>query len=121
VGFTADAAAQDTGIVPRPIIYGNFCLCGVCLAYVDASGPMKRVGTGFNGVSRVDGERVHASVLDLVRRGEVKPLVGLEVPFSSLPAALEKLEHRETTGRIVVRLTDDSSAPAHSSRGAVEG
>jgi len=87
-------------------VFGNLSLCGVCLAYVDDPRSAKRHGNGYNLPSRALGARVHAHLLDLVRRGAVRPLVGLEVPFASLPAALLALERRETVGRVVVRLAN---------------
>ncbi len=104
IGFTSGIEAEDTGIVPRPVMFGNFSLCGVCLAYVDDQGEAKRDRGGFNFASRAEGLRIHDQVLDLVQRGAVRPVVGLEVPFASLPEGAEALERRETVGRVVVRL-----------------
>jgi NADPH2:quinone reductase len=61
---------------------------------------------GSNFLARADAERLHAEILDLVARGAVRPLVGLEVPFTELPAALDAMERRQTVGRIVVRVAD---------------
>jgi NADPH2:quinone reductase len=103
-GFSSDVEAQDEGIVPRPINYGNFGLFGVCLAYVEDPKAIKRMTNGYNFVPRSVGDKIHARLLDLVRRGEVRPVVGLEAPFADIPAALEKLAARQTIGRVVVRL-----------------
>ena len=110
VGFTSGIEAEDQGIVPRPIVFGNLSLCGVCLAYVDDPREAKQARNGYNLPSRELGERVHAQVVELVRQGQVRPVVGLELPFASLPAGLEALERRETVGRVVVRLTDATPA-----------
>ena len=49
--------------------------------------------------------RCTTEVLDLVLgRGDVRPIVGLDVPFDELPTALDAMERRRTVGRIVVRL-----------------
>ena len=115
VGFSADIAAEDHGIVPRPIVFGNFSLCGVCLAYVDDPVAAKRAAGGSNFPARAAGTRAHTRLLDLVRQGQVRPVVGLELPFAALPEGLTALERRETVGRVVVRLADrgddDHAAP----------
>lgn len=112
VGFSAGIEAEDTGIVPRPIVFGNLSLCGVCLAYVDDPRQAKQARNGYNFPSHADGEEIHARLLDLVHQGKVRPLVGLELPFASLPAGLEALQRRETVGRVVVRLSDGAKGVA---------
>jgi NADPH2:quinone reductase len=103
VGFASGIEAEDAGIVPRPVLFGNFSLCGVCHAYVDNPGELKRT-TGFNFPSHADGERVHARILDMVRDGRVRPVVGRETAFEELPAALQSMADRRTVGRVVVRV-----------------
>jgi len=95
--------AEDEGMIPRPILFGNFSLVGVCLAYVDDPLAVKRA-TRSNLASRAVGEELHAEILDLISRGAVRPLVGLDVPFAELPVALDAMEQRQTVGRIVVRV-----------------
>ncbi len=102
-GFAAGIEAEDTGIIPRPILFGNLSLAGVCLAYVDDPRAVKRA-TGSNFPSRADGERIHAQVLALVASGAVRPVIGLDVAFADLPAALTRMERRDTVGRVVARL-----------------
>ncbi|HYC22437.1 MAG TPA: NADPH:quinone oxidoreductase family protein [Candidatus Bathyarchaeia archaeon] len=103
VGFASGIEAEDQGIIPRPMLFGNFSLVGVCHAYADDPRALKRA-TGFNFPSHADGERVHGQILDLVERGKLRPIVGREVPFGEIPAALEALEKRATIGRTVARL-----------------
>jgi NADPH2:quinone reductase len=104
VGFASGTEALDEGsIVPRPVIYGNFSLSGVCLAYTDDPAPIKAM-IGYNFVPYATGEVIHARLLELLKRGEIRPLVGSEVQFADLPEALDAMERRETTGRVVVRL-----------------
>lgn len=100
VGFASGIEAEDEGIVPRPVLFGNFSLFGVCHAYVDDPPALKAM-TGFNFPSHADGERVHARILDLVRRGHLQPVVGSEVDFNDLPRALQAMADRATTGRNV--------------------
>jgi NADPH:quinone reductase len=102
-GFASGIEAEDEGVIPRPILFGNFSLVGVCLAYVDDPLAVKRA-VGSNLASRTVGEELHTQILDLITRGAVRPLVGLDVPFAELPVALDAMEQRQTVGRIVVRV-----------------
>ena len=103
-GFASGIEAEDEGIVPRPILFGNFDLAGVCLAYVDDPLAVKRA-SGHNFPSAADARRVHRELVDLLLAGELHPVVDREVPFTELPAALEAMERRDTIGRVVVRVT----------------
>jgi NADPH2:quinone reductase len=102
-GFASGIEQEDQGLVPRPVLFGNFSLVGVCHAYVDDPIALKQA-TGFNFPAHADGVKLHAALLELIERGKLRPLVGRVVPFAELPAALEAMGRRETTGRIVVRL-----------------
>jgi NADPH2:quinone reductase len=102
-GFASGIAHEDAGIVPRPVLFGNFSLVGVCHAYVDDPLGFRRA-TGFNFPAHRDGERLHQALLTLVEQGRVRPMIGRVVPFAELPAALEAMERRETVGRIVVQV-----------------
>ncbi len=107
VGFASGIEAEDEGIVPRPVLFGNFSLYGVCLAYADHPLVIKEV-SGYNFPSRADGERIHAGVLDLVASGRVRPVVGREVAFEALPRALQSMADRQTVGRTIVHLDNSS-------------
>jgi NADPH2:quinone reductase len=102
-GFASGIEREDEGMVPRPILFGNFSLVGVCLAYVDDPLAVK-AAVGSNFLSRADALALHDRVLGLVISGDVKPVVGLDVPFEELPQALDAMEQRRTVGRIVVRV-----------------
>ena len=108
VGFASGIEAEDEGIVPRPILFGNFSLFGVCHAYVDDPAALKAM-TGYNFPSHADGERVHARVLELVANGSVRPIVGSEVAFTDLPQALQAMADRQTVGRNVALVTSSRS------------
>jgi NADPH:quinone reductase len=103
VGFASGIEAEDAGIVPRPVLFGNFSLCGVCHAYAEDPRELKRAA-GYNFPSHADGERVHTRILELIRQGQVRPVIGSEVAFTDLPAALQSLADRRTVGRVVVRV-----------------
>jgi NADPH2:quinone reductase len=102
-GFASGIETEDEGMVPRPILFGNFSLVGVCLAYVDDPLAVK-AAVGSNFLSRADALALHDRVLGLVESGAVKPVVGLDVSFEELPQALDAMEQRRTVGRIVVRV-----------------
>ncbi len=104
VGFASGIEQEDEGIVPRPVLFGNFSLVGVCHAYVDDPIAFKEMTGGFNFPAHRDGVEVHAELLAMLERGEIRPVVDREVSFEELPAALEAMAARETIGRVVVRL-----------------
>ena len=103
-GFASGIELEDEGLVPRPILFGNFSLVGVCHAYVDDPEVFKR-STGFNFPSHHEGEHLHAELLALFASGKLRAIVGQEVPFRELPDALDAMERRQTVGRTVVRLS----------------
>jgi NADPH2:quinone reductase len=100
-GFSGGIAAEDIGIVPRPIVFGNFDLCGVMLSYRSDPAAVKRA-SGFNLFSRADGERVHAHLLDLLDAGSIRTVVGRTAPWTELPTELDRLASRATVGRTVL-------------------
>jgi len=103
-GFSGGIEAEDEGIVPRPLLFGNFDLVGVMLAYV-ADPAMAREWTGFNLFSRADGEAVQAHLVELLDAGRIRTVVGRIAPAEDLPVELQRLADRRTTGRTVLRWT----------------
>jgi NADPH2:quinone reductase len=103
VGYASDITNDGAALTIQPAIYGNFSLCGVCLAY--APDPLAtRLSTGLNWPSRTEGIEAHRRILELLRTGAVRTVVTAEIGFDDLPEAMERQERRETTGRIVVRV-----------------
>jgi NADPH:quinone reductase len=100
-GFSGGIEAEDTGIVPRPILFGNFDVCGVMLSYRRDPALVKRA-SGFNLFSRADGERVQEHLVELLDSGRIHPVVGRTAPWTDLPVELQRLANRETTGRTVL-------------------
>ncbi len=98
-GFSGGIAAEDrASITPRPIIFGNFSLCGVMLAYREG-------GTKFGGVNllpRALGESVQRELLRLLWEKRIRPIVGRVAPYTELPGELERLESRATIGRTLL-------------------
>jgi NADPH2:quinone reductase len=102
-GFASGIEQEDEGLIPRPVLFGNFSLVGVCHAYGDDPVVFKRL-SGFNFPSHDDGERLHHELLALFAAGKLRAIVGQEFPFSELPAGLDAMERRQTVGRTVIRL-----------------
>ena len=104
VGFASGIDAEDEGLVMRPVLFGNFSLYGVCLAYTADPEALKRL-RGVNIADReLVGEPIHKRLLNLFATQQLRAVIGLEVPFAELPDTLAAMERRETVGRIVVRL-----------------
>ncbi len=104
MGFASGKEAADEPlVVPRRVMLGNFRLCGVLLAYqTEEIAGLLKSSMGWNLVPAERGARITADVVDLVRSGAVRPVVGRVAPFGEVPAALEDLAARRTTGRTVV-------------------
>jgi NADPH:quinone reductase len=105
VGFASGIEAEEVATVtPRRLCFGQFSVHGVLLSYT--SDPLAaRRATGFNITPRVVGEAVHARLLELLAAGAIRPIVGREVDFLDLPAALDAMEDRSTIGRVVVHVS----------------
>lgn len=101
-GFAEDIALEDGDYIsPRPIAYGNFDVCGVCLVYVTDPLAVRRT-LGFNWPARSEGLDAHVRILELMRTGQLQTVVGDNVAWDQLPQALGRMAARETTGRLVV-------------------
>jgi NADPH2:quinone reductase len=104
VGFASGIEAEDESrILPRPLLFGNFSICGVCHAYVADPLEFKRQ-TGMNFPAHADGVRLHNQLLSHLADGKIRPIVGQDVHFDELPRALARTARREVIGRSVVRL-----------------
>jgi len=109
VGFASGIEAEEVPMISgRVFCFGNFDVLGVILAYVDddvvpvatsyVAVPVPR----FNPPSATEGEQVQAHLLELLNAGAIRPIVGRTLPFDDLPQALEEMESRTTTGRLVL-------------------
>ena len=109
VGFASGIEAEEVATVtPRALCFGQFSVGGVLLSYT--SRPLEaRRATGFNVTPRAVGDAVHIHLLHLLAAGAIRPIVGREVAFAELPAALEAMAQRKTTGRVVVHLREWTS------------
>ena len=106
MGFASNkVVADEKFIVPRQVTMGNFKLCGVLLNYQsdDMIGLIKQ-GMGWNVAPRELGELATADIVELVKAGTVRAVVGSAPSFEDLPAAMEAMGLRNTTGRVIVML-----------------
>jgi NADPH2:quinone reductase len=104
LGFASGIEAEDeASITPRPILFGNFSLVGVCWAYMDDPLAFRRQ-TGSNFPSHEDGARLHREILARLRRGAIRPVIGQRAGFADLPATFDAVIRRETIGRTVILL-----------------
>lgn len=109
VGFASGIEAEEIPMVSgRALCFGNFDLLGVILAYTDPAYAPHVTGFApvpvprFNPPTTDVGAAVQAHLLELLEAGRIRPVVGTTVAFDELPAALDAMESRATTGRIVV-------------------
>ena len=104
VGFSEDIQLEDGAyLTPRPIAYGNFDLCGVCLVYVNDPMGTRRL-LGFNWPSRAEGQAAHARLLEMLRTGTNRTVVSRVRGFYYFPVGRGAMERGETTGRLGVRI-----------------
>ena len=57
---------------------------------------------GFNWPARSAGLEAHVEILEMIRTGKIRTVVGANVTWPDLPNALERMESRQSTGRLVV-------------------
>jgi NADPH2:quinone reductase len=98
-GFSGDIGAEDRPLLtPRPLVFGNFSVAGVMLAYRDGA---TKLG-GMNLLPRALGEHVQRELVALLDAGSVRPIVGRVASYRELPTELERLAARATIGRSVL-------------------
>jgi NADPH:quinone reductase len=102
VGFSGGIEAEDEGgLVPRPILFGNFSVGGIMLSYRSDPSTVRRT-TGVNCLPRSLGEQVHADLEERLAAGRIRPVVGRVAGYRELPDRLEDMRRRRTTGRTVI-------------------
>jgi NADPH2:quinone reductase len=106
VGFASGIEGEDVGISPRPFVYANFSLVGVCAAYTRDSTNFRRLSGGLNFSSTQEGRELHARLLKMFADGTLQTVVRSELPFEQLPDGLVRLASRGTVGRTVVHVTE---------------
>lgn len=103
-GWSENIQLEDAHyLTPRAMAYGNFSLCGVCLVYVNDPLGVRRT-LGFNWPGRAEGQRAHATILQMIETGRLRPTVTRRLAFDEIPGALEEMEQRKTMGRLVATM-----------------
>ena len=110
IGFASGIESEERPLPIQPSIYGNFDLVGICFAYVGSPRPARPFGMNF--LSTAQGVDIWNRILHLTRAGTIRPVIGRQIEFADVPAGLEALERRETTGRTVVRTRPDGGEAA---------
>ncbi|MGZ4690303.1 MAG: zinc-binding dehydrogenase [Acidimicrobiia bacterium] len=108
MGFASNkAVADEPFVVPRRVALGNFKLCGVLLAYADESmAQLVKTAMGWNFASGQLGETIMREIVQLAQTDQIHPVVGSVVDFEDIPAAVEALANRETTGRTIAMVSE---------------
>ena len=104
MGFASDKKYVDEKfIVPRKVSAGNFRLCGVLLSYANPvmAGVMKQA-TGWNFAPDSLGAEITAGVVEKVRSGAVKPVIGQRYKLADAVQAQIDVMARKTTGSTVI-------------------
>jgi NADPH:quinone reductase len=101
IGFASGIEEEERPMSIQPSIYGNFDLVGICFAFVDSPRTTRMFGMNF--LTTAQGVDIWNRILHLARAGSIRPVIGRQIEFEDVPAALEALEQRETIGRTVVR------------------
>ena len=106
MGFASNKAVADEAfIVPRRLAMANVKLCGVVLAYATPEmSQLVKGAMGWNFAPEELGRTIMSKIVDLVIDREVHPVIGAEVGFDDVPAAIEALANRETTGRTIITI-----------------
>ncbi len=108
VGFASGIEAEEVPMISgRAFCFGNFDVVGVILTYRDPAWgnielPVPVPVPRFNAATTETGQRIQATLLDLLAAGRIRPIVGQRVPFEQLPEALDEMEARATIGRVVI-------------------
>lgn len=107
IGFASNkAVADEPFLVPRRIMLGNFHLSGVLMAYgTEDAAEMIKTSMGWNFAPSALGASIMQEVVALVEQRRLRAVIGESVAFEELPAALERMARRESTGRTVALVT----------------
>lgn len=101
IGFSSGIEAEDrpNSVTPRVLCFGSVSMMGVMLAYADPA--HANPAPGIHLTPRPVGEKVQAALEELLAEGRIRPVIGGRIAFEGIPAGLDRMEQRLTTGRIV--------------------
>jgi NADPH2:quinone reductase len=107
MGFASNkVVADEPFVVPRRVALGNLKLCGVLLAYAPPDmAQMLKTAMGWNFASSELGAQINREIVALIEQGAVRAVIGDVVDFAALPAAMEAMANRESTGRTIVMVS----------------
>jgi NADPH:quinone reductase-like Zn-dependent oxidoreductase len=57
---------------------------------------------GFNFATSELGQQITDSIVELVRKKAIRPVIGQVLPFEQAPAAITAMANRETIGRVII-------------------
>lgn len=106
MGFASNkVVADEPWIVPRQLSLGNFKLMSVMLSYQDPERQqfMKQF-LGWNVGATALGAEIQANIVELVRAGRVRAVVGKVIGFDDIPQGITDLAARDTVGRVVAEV-----------------
>ena len=92
-------------MVTREVYAGNFRLYTVLLAYTPTEViPLMKKGMGWNFCPSELGAKITREVVELVRKGSVKPVIGKLIEFDEIPGEIQAMFDRKTVGRTIAKL-----------------
>lgn len=99
IGFASGIEAEEVPMVNgRKLCFGSFSVVGVMLGY----GDNPPLGSGTNLTPYSVGLEVHEHLVEMLRAGQIRPLVSETYDYTKLPEALLRMEERDTVGRVVM-------------------
>jgi NADPH2:quinone reductase len=103
-GFSSNKTiADEPFIVPRRVALSNISLCGVLLNYGDDDMvDLLKTAMGWNVAPTALGAQITAEIVELVRAGVVRPVIGAVGQFDEVPALIDAMGKRQTTGRTII-------------------
>jgi NADPH:quinone reductase len=106
-GFSSNKTVADKPfIVPRRVALANISLCGVLLNYAsDDMIDLLKTAMGWNVAGTAMGTKITAEIVELVRAGAVRPVIGTVGTFDELPTLIDAMGKRQTTGRTIIMVS----------------
>ncbi len=105
-GFSSNKTVADKPfVVPRRVALANISLCGVLLNYAgDDLVDMLKTALGWNVARTALGAQITADLVELVRAGSIRPVVGKVGTFEEIPVLIDAMGNRQTMGRTIIMI-----------------